>query len=315
MFLAIDAGGTSTRAVCLDPSGRVHGYGRSGGGNPTASGIEAASASVAAAAAGALGSGGHRVDRAVLAMAGEKTTAYADLVASRLAALGVASVSLDHDLLAIYCSGTHLTEGYALIAGTGTVAARVRDGLLDRVVGGRGWLIGDTGSGFWIGQRIARAVILTLDGQAPPTALTAPVLDAYGIADAAEPLPALVSAVYARPPVQLAGLAPLAFTAGADPVAREIRLAAVDALLDLLDTVRLPGLDGPVVIGGSVVVHGVLGDPELAGRLAAPTPAGLVPVADGVVGAAVLALRRAGIDVDAALFTRVRDAITAAPLG
>ncbi len=310
MFLALDAGGTSTRAVALDEFGRIHGYGRAGGGNPTARGIDAASAAVALAARRALG--GASAEVAVLAMAGEQTTAYADLVAARLAAVGVATVALDHDLLAVFCSGTHLTGGYALIAGTGTVSARVRDGLLDRVVGGRGWLLGDTGSGFWLGHRIARAVISTLDGQAPPTALTTPVLAAYGIESAPNPLRALVSAVYARPPVDLAGLAPLAFTADDDAVARTIRLEAVDALIDLLDTVRSPGLRGPVVVGGSVVVHGVLGDPDLATRLATASGADLIPVPDGVVGAAVLTLRRAGVEVDAALFTRVRDAITAA---
>ena len=37
--------------------------------------------------------------------------------------LGLQAV-LDHDLLALFCSGTPSPDGYALIAGTGTVAAR-----------------------------------------------------------------------------------------------------------------------------------------------------------------------------------------------
>ena len=52
-----------------------------------------------------------------------------------------------------------------LIAGTAFVAARIRGGQLDRVVGGKGWLLGDAGGGFWIGHAVARAVVASLDGQ------------------------------------------------------------------------------------------------------------------------------------------------------
>ena len=50
MFLAVDAGGTSTRAVLLDTLGRAYGYGRAGGGNPTAAGIRPAADAIGAAA-------------------------------------------------------------------------------------------------------------------------------------------------------------------------------------------------------------------------------------------------------------------------
>ena len=50
MFLAVDAGGTSTRAVAVDAAGEVLGYGRAGGGNPTVGGIAAAVAAIGAAA-------------------------------------------------------------------------------------------------------------------------------------------------------------------------------------------------------------------------------------------------------------------------
>ena len=43
---------------------------------------------------------------AVIAMAGEKTPAFKEQVTGRLAAVGVAQVVLDHDLLGIFHSGT-----------------------------------------------------------------------------------------------------------------------------------------------------------------------------------------------------------------
>lgn len=318
-LLALDAGGTSTRAVALDTTGRVLGYGRGPAGNPTAAGIGPAVAAIGAAAGVALSPTGS-ADVAVVAMAGEQTDAFRTQVSERLAAYGVQRVLLDHDLLALFCSGTPAPDGYALIAGTGTVAARVVDGHLARVVGGRGWLLGDAGGGFWIGRRAARAVVAALDGQSGPTALTPLVLHALGVvADPEDPvgrvsaIRQIVSAVYARRPVALAELAPLAFAVPDDPVARSIVVEASQALADLLDAVRVPELDGPVVVGGSVVVRGILDAPgSLAPDLVPPagrTPVLAVP--DGLVGAAVLALRHAGVVVDESTFARLQAAVLA----
>src|SRR5215218_725960 len=190
MFLAVDAGGTSTRAVVLDPSGRAYGYGRTSGGNPTAAGIGPAVNAIGLAAEQALASftGFRRPSAAVIAMAGEKTPAFKEQILRRLTALGLDQVVLDHDLLGIFHSGTAARDGYALIAGTGTVAARIRGGRLERVVGGKGWLLGDAGGGFWIGHAVARAVVASLDGQEQETALTDLVLEAMEIAaDTASP--------------------------------------------------------------------------------------------------------------------------------
>jgi N-acetylglucosamine kinase-like BadF-type ATPase len=316
LLLAVDAGGTSTRAVALDTSGNAYGYGRAGSGNPTSVGIESAVLAIVEAAARAgTGLPGQADSVAVLAMAGVKSSQFRQLVTTRLAALGWARVVLSHDLLGIFHSGTFLSDGYALIAGTGTVAARVRDGRLDRVVGGKGWLLGDAGGGFWIGHRSARAVVAALDGQQPPTALTGLVLSAVGIdcetdspEDRMRALAELVPALYSRRPVQLAEFAPLAFAVNDDPTARQILVAASTALSDLVAAVRVPDLDGPVIGGGSVLVRGLLAaPPELRAALVPPAGATeVVPVADGVVGACVLALKGVGVEVDEVMFRSVQ---------
>jgi glucosamine kinase len=317
MFLAVDAGGTSTRALLIDTSGRVYGYGRAGAGNPTAAGIRQAANAIGLAAeqatAGVTGSG--RPALALVAMAGEKTPAFRAQVSGRLAARGIHRVVLEHDLLGIFHSGTAGLDGYALIAGTGTVAARVRGGGLDRVAGGRGWLLGDAGGGFWIGHAVSRAVVASLDGQGEGTALTGLVLEAVGIeADTgtcsgrAEALRQLVSALYAQPPISLADFAPLAFAAHEDPVARPILVGASAALADLLSAVRAPDLPGPVVVGGSVIVRGMLGAPSSLRAELIPPVGGdpVIPVGDGLVGAATLVLRHAGCEVDEALFRTIQ---------
>jgi glucosamine kinase len=257
--------------------------------------------------------GSERPRLALIAMAGEKTFEFREQVVAQLAALGIGHVVLEHDLLAMFHSGTPALDGYALIAGTGTVAARIRGGTLDRVVGGRGWLLGDAGGGFWIGHAVARAVVAALDGQGQGTKLTSLVLEAVGVeadtgtpAGNAEAQRQLVSALYARPPISLAAFAPLAFAEHEDPVARPILVAASAALADLLSAVRAPDLPGPVVVGGSIIVHGMLGaPPSLQAELVPLVGDHVIPVSDGMVGAAVLVLRHAGREVDEALFRSI----------
>ena len=67
------------------------------------------------------------------------------------------------DALVAYASGTAAPDGTVLIAGTGAIAAQVRDLRLDRVADGHGWLLGDAGSGFWLGREAVRRLLADLD--------------------------------------------------------------------------------------------------------------------------------------------------------
>jgi N-acetylglucosamine kinase-like BadF-type ATPase len=162
-------------------------------------------------------------------------------------------------------------------------------------------------------------VVASLDGQGPDTALTDLVLEALGItgdpgnrSERRELLRQLVSALYARPPISLADFAPLAFAAHEDPVARPILIGAAAALADLLSAVYAPDLSGPVVVGGSVIVRGMLAaPPSLQAELVPPAGGNaVIPASDGLVGAAVLVLRHAGLDVDEALFRTIQTEVT-----
>jgi len=318
VLVGVDAGGTSTRSVVVDHSGRCRGLGRAGSGNPTAVGVEAASAAVTASVGDALaaaGLAGDRVDAVLLAMAGAATTSPLDAVRRGLAGLGVdAPVTVEGDLLALYFSGTPRHDGYALVAGTGAAAVRVEEGRLAATSDGLGWLLGDDGSGFWIGRRVARAALADLDGRGPSTALTGLLLDRLDLAapatgDRAAGRDVVLRALrqlYAGRPVQLAGFAPLAFEAGNDPVASVILDEAAAALGHTLRSVILPGIAGPVVLGGGLLTH----RRDLVDRLVADLAAqGSTPrtavVPDGVLGVATSALRRAGVAVDEDVFTRV----------
>ncbi len=173
-------------------------------------------------------------------------------------------------MLATYFSGTHLPDGYAVIAGTGAGAIRVEDGRQVAVADGLGWLLGDEGSGFWIGQRVVRAVLADLDGRGPSTALTPLLLARLGVPGAVGPggretILAVVRELYAGPPVRLADYAGLVFEVAADATADRILDGAAAALVRTLAAVRSADVSGPIVLGG-----GILGrSPQLADRLAA----------------------------------------------
>lgn len=324
MFLAVDAGGTSTRAVLVDAEGTCRGYGVGGSGNPISSGTDRAATGVVEAAISAAEEAQlspPAVGHGILAMAGSGVFPETEWVSGPLRQAGFrGSVELRSDILATFFSGTWRSDGYALVAGTGAAGIRVRDGLVDRAADGLGWLLGDVGSGFWIGHRVVRDAVAALDGRVAPTALTSLVLDALGLesgawvdADGRPGVLRLVTdAVYRLRPVELSKFAPLAFQAAEDPAAQAILAEAAAALARLFGAVASPDLVGPLVLGGSVLAQKSVVTDAVA---TAAEASGLVPettqVPDGVVGAAVLTLRSAGVVVDAAVFERVGRSLAA----
>jgi len=331
--------------VLLTPDGTCVGYGRAGGGNPVSWGAEAAARSVAAAVSGAVSD--HRARNsgvelrpltltgpAVLAMAGGGSAGGQDTWAAVLAGAGVTgAVRLESDLLATFCAGTPDADGYALVAGTGASAIRIAGHRVERVVDGLGWLLGDEGSGFWIGQQAVRAALAALDGRGPETTLSTSVPAALGLSgpdrrapaalaseigdDAdgptrvgrSETLAAAVGALYRMRPVELSRFAAAAMTAAEhdDAVAMEIVARAQERLVHSLASVHRPGHHGPVVLGGGIARR----LRSLSSRVAqvaaswGPQAPQVVTVEDGSAGAAVLALRHAGFVVSGMIFDRL----------
>ncbi|GAA2753620.1 N-acetylglucosamine kinase [Amnibacterium kyonggiense] len=323
-FLAVDAGGTSSRAVRVAEDGRIRAFGRAGGGNPTSAGVDRAIAAVTAALTGAMAGAADpaAVELVLLAHAGSSGDRFHERVGEGVAPLGVAAPVVGAgDVTALFASGTPEPDGVALIAGTGSIGGAIRGGRLARTVDGTGWLLGDEGSGFQVGHRVARAVVDDLDGGSA-TALTPRVLErfALGPSDAAAAegrspvLGDLIRALYALRPVELSVLAPLAFgLVGEDDVATTIVRDGAAALARVLGRVRALQPDGPLVFGGSVLVDGYLPQaPDLIAPLLDATAGSLpIPVADGTAGAAVLALRAGGVEVDAAVFATLTESLAA----
>ncbi len=321
--LGVDAGGTSTRVVVIDGGGRALGYASTGAGNPVSSGADQAAGAVRLAAREALGRAGTRADdvaHVVVAMAGSSVRPDTRWLTEPLAQLGLtAPVTFESDLLATFCAGTPAGAGYALVAGTGAAAVRVEQGTVAAVSDGLGWLLGDVGSGYWIGHRVVVDALGALDGRTGQTALSSMLLEALGLtspgpasrrpealgSNRSELLREAVARLYALRPVQLARFAPLAFAAPDDLIARRIVDEAAQGLLVTLRAVVLPDVGGPIVLGGGTISQ----HPDLVrlvgSALGASEGRQVLTVSDGAVGAAVLALRHAGVTVDEPVFATV----------
>ncbi len=178
LALAIDGGGTKTLA-CVASGGdasdcRLMGCGASGPSNPAAVGVESAKASLRSATREALraaGISGSSVPAAIIGLAGlEATHARHELQAWMAREFGIADVRVVTDVELLLFAGQRELPAIVLISGTGSTAFG-RSGRQLARTGGRGYLLGDEGSGFWIGQRGMIAAMRAMDQAAPATLL------------------------------------------------------------------------------------------------------------------------------------------------
>lgn len=305
--IGVDSGGTATRAVVADERGTVLGLGRSGTGNPTSSGAERALASLTDATVRAWTAAGRATPLVlVISGAGVRDPAFPGAPQDALAAHGLSvPVRVHGDILGAYFSATAEPDGYVLVAGTGATAGRIRGGHIDAVADGLGWLLGDHGSGFWLGREVARAVGAELGGFGPATTMTPLVLERLPpTADVLPPwrdegLHRLLGWIYRVPPVQVSSLAPVAFAAAGDAVADELLARAGALLVRNLEAVMVDEA-GPIVLTG-----GLLGPGAVAAAVADRWPGRCVRAADGTAGAALLALREAGLPCGAGVLQRL----------
>ncbi|MRG59907.1 hypothetical protein GE115_08495 [Agromyces sp. CFH 90414] len=128
---------------------------------------------------GATAAGGRRAEAVGVGVSGltdRDADAPALLDAAR--ALGARSVTLAHDSVTAYLGALGDERGVVVAAGTGVVTLAVGARDVARV-DGWGNLIGDAGSGYWIGRAALEAVMRAHDGRGPRTALTGVVSEEF----------------------------------------------------------------------------------------------------------------------------------------
>ena len=307
LVLGADVGGTSTRVAVADLDGGVLAVAHGGPGNPNLVGLAASATEIRTVTERALGGLTGTVVAAVLGIAGgSRAAADAGFLAATTPPGVRVAPALVSDLAVGFSSATPAPDGCMIIAGTGAVAGRLAGDELEDRRDGWGWLLGDRGSGFWLGRAAVRATLDALDAGRPLGGLHRDVLRIARAQDYLE----LVGACYAHPPTWLAGFAPLVSRwADEDPEAGRIADGAADLLAATLTSLG-PRRDEPVVLGGSVLAT----PGPVRRRFATRLPSGLTLLSaeSGLVGATWIAARRLGRHSDA-LHERLSATVATAP--
>jgi glucosamine kinase len=332
--LGLDVGGSKTRALLATTSGRRLAAVAGPGGNPVSHGEQVAAdrmaevivrvlaeAEIDAAdvAACALGLSGGHPDLPTIDELGPRTGLRC-------------RIEMVSDVTLAFVAGTPATNGTILLAGTGAVASRVVDRALSDPRDGHGWLLGDDGSGFWIGRQAVRRTLAALEGSAPHSPLTEAVIEAYFAGGTAvaravgerdgtgfgravprnghEMLTALINEVHRRPPVALAAHTTLVTEAHdlGDPAAATILREAAECLVTTLRRAG-PEPNEPIVLAGGVLGRGSLVRCLVADAVAAHWPE--APIATAGDGAGAAAWLAAGLLGDGADEERLHTLIVA----
>ncbi len=111
------------------------------------------------------------VDGVAIGSTGLPADATASELLSRVGGDGITDIWLAHDSITNYLASLGVRQGVMVAAGTGVVTLAVGPQRLARV-DGWGYLIGDAGSGYWIGRAGLDAVMRAFDGRGAATALT-----------------------------------------------------------------------------------------------------------------------------------------------
>ncbi len=272
--VGIDAGGTKTVAYLAGGEGTILAEARAGGANLQLVGERGAEKVLRAVLEQAGVDPSAPPEAICLGMAGTDRKAEARVVRRILhRVVGTAPTLVVNDALPALVAGVGDAPGIVIICGTGSIVyGRSGRGVAARA-GGWGHLLGDEGSGYWIGLRALRAVARASDGRGPATGLTPRVLAHFGV----ERWPDLIQEVreHRLTPPAVAALVPQveAERAAGDGVALAILEEAVEELLAAASSVAVK-LGMPEEPFGFVLAGGVFtGVPWLGDQLRRRLPA------------------------------------------
>lgn len=163
-----------------------------------------------------------------------------------------ARITVVHDSRLLLAAGGAST-GVAVIAGTGSAAWGRNSNGEEARAGGWGYLLGDEGSGYWLGREAVRHSLRRMNQGLEPDQLTIALLDSCGVDDPNKLIALFHSADTGRRHwAQQARLVVEAAAAGHEASRKLIDQAGQD-LADLAaQVVHQLGIEGPVILGGGL---------------------------------------------------------------
>jgi N-acetylglucosamine kinase-like BadF-type ATPase len=191
--LGIDAGGTKTVCYLADHDGKIVGEGRGSGANLQSHGELAVEKTLHEVIEHAMEDRGVVPSAVCIGIAGVDRAEDDRIVRGIMRRLGFRARTLVvNDALIALVAAVRDDPGVVIIAGTGSIAYGVDHERRAARAGGWGYILGDEGSGFWIGREALLAVVREADGRGPRTHLTPLVLEHFQV----EQVSGLVRQVY-----------------------------------------------------------------------------------------------------------------------
>ncbi|MBG6237333.1 N-acetylglucosamine kinase-like BadF-type ATPase [Mycetocola sp. CAN_C7] len=230
---------------------------------------------IADLAVGLSTSTGHRIDELAVGTSGlTPAAANPSGLLQATQHLGVRRVALAHDSITGYLAANGTAPGVMLAVGTGVVVLALSETAVAKV-DGWGFLLGDAGSGYWVGRAGLDAALRAFDGRAPHTTLEATAVELFGPLDEvymvvqADPKRVSRIASFCRPVVDAA-------TAGDETARAIVAAAAAELAHSATSALRRvgwqPGAYARVGAVGALATHSVTMRDALAAALAEHAP-------------------------------------------
>lgn len=239
LYMGIDGGGSNLRVVIVDDAMQIRVTVQRGTANPRIIGQEQAAALIQDAMREASAQVNEPISGVGIGIAGASAV-YAhdwlrEVIHGVLPDVHIATAS-DYEIALVGANGVR--EGVLLLAGTGSVAFGVNAAGQSLQVGGWGYLLGDEGSGYWIGMQGLQVVTKVIDGQLRvTTSLKQRIMDEFKLTQPSD----ILAWVYGQKPTPVASVAQLssvvldAAQAG-DEQAQMIITTAADHLVRVAQT-------------------------------------------------------------------------------
>jgi N-acetylglucosamine kinase-like BadF-type ATPase len=290
--LGIDAGGTATRWCLADADGRALAEGRA---DPLSGHIFSDAAEIRARQVvegiGAEVLKSARPDGIVAGITGLTRGAPAEALMRGLFAetlrLPAERVRIAEDMWIAYLARFRPGEGILVYSGTGSIGYYLAPDQQAIQVGGRGNLIDDGGSGFWMAREAIKAV-LRAEEEAPGSGWSTPLGQALARAIGGTSWNAIRAFVYGGDRGKIGVLARAVAEAASDPVAHAILAAAGQELARLANSLFKRVGSRPVAVTGRAAhLHPLI--LEAFKRAIPPGSAVVVADVDAALAAARLA--------------------------
>lgn len=211
--LGLDGGGTKTVAVLVEDSGRVLAKAQGDSSNYQVIGGEKLGQVIREVTEEILHQAnlkGHLLDHLYAGLAGAGRPADREAIHAVITQQNLArTVTVDTDAAAALSGAFAGGAGIIVISGTGAICfGKSSSGVVYRC-GGWGYLLGDEGSGYYIGQQAIMAALKDLDGRGMATSLRAMIEQKYSLSS----IDLIISQIYSGKidRSEIAGLTPAVF--------------------------------------------------------------------------------------------------------